>query len=315
MACVEAVIPVPNARKTTDGLYLYWFSNPSTQEMLRKEFGIPGVPYGEPDGVENHPPPEHSAFLSPSSSLTNVLRPGSPNVRTPSPPLLSHRSPKSPRASRRSPKKTAKSLNGKLRGKNGLQQSYDDVDIADDTLVPGPILHTTGLHNDSAEGSELLHNHLGRERRAPGDGSNHLGRERRARSHSPKPESLPTGPRHNHIPKPGTNSSSHHIPRFYFPNGKPQPDENLQERFSELAKLFSTFEGGEANFKQFPEVVKVSEKSQICWGISVVKLPSLLLSDCPLLVNTNRCSGKLSKDHSAELLKIPQVAFWVCDEG
>lgn len=245
MACVEAVIPVPNSRKKTDELFLYWLSEPSTQELLRKELAkLSGTPYAEGDDKdvkESHLQAlvDYNTFLSPSSAVTNVLRPGSPNVRTPSPPLLSHRSPKSPRASRRSPKKTAKSPGGKQRTKNGLQHSFDELDYGDDNVMQ---LSST-MHNHTTEevSSEPAHTHS---------------RDRRARSHSPKPESLPAGPGHNHLPRPATNSS--HIPRFYFPNGKPQPDENLQERFLELAKLFHTFEGGEASFKQFPEILKVS---------------------------------------------------------
>ncbi len=243
MACVEAAIPVPNSRKKTDELFLYWLSEPSTQELLRKELSkISGVPYSELDEKTVHenqsPLSEHANFLSPSSAVTNVLRPGSPNMRTPSPPL-SHRSPKSPRgaARNRSPKKTAgKSPNNKLRAKNGLQQSFDEVDSSDDA-------YSVTSDSGRLEGMELP--------------ESMAKQGRRSRSHSPKPESLPVGPTPNHALKHGTNSSSH-IPRFYFPNGKPQPDENLHERFAELAKFFDNLDGGEVSFKQFPEIMKVS---------------------------------------------------------
>lgn len=254
MACVEAVIPVPNSRKKTDELFLYWLSEPSTQELLRKELAkLSGSPFSDEADDKNvkeiHPQTsESNTFLSPSSAVTNVLRPGSPNVRTPSPPLFSHRSPKSPRGARRSPKKTGKSPN---RAKNGLQHSFDELDSGDDTSVN--IVHP--------HSSSTMHNHFAEEANDSMEPAPHnMGR--RSRSHSPKPESLPAGPGHNHIPKPGTNSS--HIPRFYFPNGKPQPDENLQERFSELDKLFHSFEGGEASFKQFGEIMKVSIDTLSC---------------------------------------------------
>lgn len=263
MACVEAAIPVPNSRKKTDELFLYWLSEPSTQELLRKELAkISGIPYSELDDktmleVHTQVTAEHGNFLSPSV-VTNVLRPGSPNVRTPSPPLLSHRSPKSPRGAvrSRSPKKTGKSPNGKqVRKKNGLHLSLDEADSGGDDAI----LHNTAVSSGS---NNMVHTHL-TTHNVP-DVSNIEGadseiakkRDRRSRSHSPKPESLPTGPGINHIPKPGTNSS--HIPRFYFPNGKPPPEDNVQEIFTELSKLFASFDDGEASFKQFPEIMKVS---------------------------------------------------------
>ena len=256
MACVEASIPVPNTNKKTDELFIYWLSEPSTQELLRKELAkISGNELDEK--AMNEPQSlvaEYPNFLSPSSAaVTSVLRPGSPNVRTPSPPLLSHRSPKSPRGSARirSPKKTSKSPSGaKLRAKNGLQHCFDEVDGAsgEDVVLPaGANVHLSArCQLEKAEGIdslEILRHH-----------SNGSGR--RSRSPSPKPETLPTGAGVNHVLKPP--NSSGHIPRFYFPHGKPQPEEDLQERFAELSKWFQNIEGGEADFKQLPEIMKVS---------------------------------------------------------
>lgn len=263
MACVEAAIPVPNSRKKTDELFLYWLSESSTQELLRKELAnITGVPYSELDDKavnEAHAQhvSEYGNTLSPSSAVTNVLRPGSPNMRTPSPPLLSHRSPKSPRGAvrNRSPKKQAcKSPSGKYRAKNGLQHSFDEVDSGDDAMGVGPSAHLH-LHNYSEanqEGTELL--------------DMTMRHDRRARSHSPKPDSLPVGPRLNHGPIKVVPHSSH-IPRFYFPNGKPRPEENLQESFVELGKFFQSIEGGEASFNQFADIMKVSA---LRWWLEVV---------------------------------------------
>ena len=249
MACVEAAIPVPNSRKKTDELFLYWLSESSTQELLRKELAkISGIPFSElEDKTMNEvqsSKSEHAVYLSPSAAVTNVLRPGSPNIRTPSPPLLSHRSPKSPRsaAQARSPKKAAgKSHGDKKRAKNGF---LEEIDAArEERMLPSSnFLHTNHLETDHhVEGIDL---------------SNVI--KQSSRSHSPKPESLPVGPTMNQIPKPGTNNISSHIPRFYFPNGKPQPEENLQQLYAELEKLFRNFEGGVATFKHFPEIVKVS---------------------------------------------------------
>lgn len=248
MACVESALPVSNSRKKTDELFLYWLSEPSTQELLRKELSkISGVPYSELDEKTVHETQslvsEYANFLSPSSAVTNVLRPGSPNMRTPSPPL-SHRSPKSPKGAggrNRSPKKTlGKSPNHKLKGKNGLQQSFDEVDSSEDGFSDSGRVEVTEVLDLGAKQSQQQQ------------------QGRRSRSHSPKPDSLPMGPSPNHSSKHSGGNSSVHIPRFYFPNGRPQPGENLQERFAELTKFFENLDGGEANFKQFPQIMKVS---------------------------------------------------------
>ena len=256
MACVEAAIPVPNSRKKTDELFLCWLSEPSTQELLRKELSsISGVPYSELEEKATNEPhmsvvSEYGGFLSPSSAVTNVLRPGSPNIRTPSPPPLTHRSPKSPRGAgrtNRSPKKVGgRSPNGRNQViHSGLQQSFEEVDgeecvpSSSSNILNSQIRHQ--LETVHADSSELASRQRGK----------------RSRSHSPKPESLPVGPGLNQGPKLGTNSTP--IPRFYFPNGKPCPEENLQEIFAELAKWFEQTEnGGKASFKQMPEILKVS---------------------------------------------------------
>lgn len=257
MACVEATIPVPNSRKKSDELFLYWLSEPSTQELLRKELAkISGSELDDKAMKEQQTlVSEYGNFLSPSSAAVSVLRPGSPNVRTPSPPLLSHRSPKSPRSTGRirSPRKANKSPNGKQRAKNGLQQCFDEVDSAsgDDAVVPAGVnvrlsarCQPEALLTEGIDSLEVLGN-LGK-------------RGRRSRSPSPKPESLPVGPGVNQATKHTPLNSSSHIPPFYFPHGKPQPEENLQENFAELSKWFQNIEGGEADFKLLPEIMKVS---------------------------------------------------------
>ena len=91
MACVKA-IPVPDSMQKVDELFLFWLSESSTQEMLRKE--LSKVCGGAREFEEDTP-----VQIQPSSSsVTNVRRPGSPTVRSPSPPPLLSRSPKSPRA-------------------------------------------------------------------------------------------------------------------------------------------------------------------------------------------------------------------------
>ncbi len=270
MACVESAIPIPNPRKKTDELFLSWLSEPSTHQLLRKELmKISGVPFSDVDenaiGLKEGTISQE--LLSPSSAMTNVLRPGSPiSIRTPSPPHghpTSAWSPnsKSPRNSvilgknNRSPRKSAaKTANGittagKAKSANSsLQLDFDEVDGAD-MGVHVPLVDTTNLMEGQSN------------------------RGRRSRSHSPKPESLPTGQASNQIPK-----QEPLIPRFYFPNGKPQADENLQERFVELSKLFQTFDNGEASMKQFGEIAKASGRRSNYLGVSTI---SVVQSDLP----------------------------------
>jgi hypothetical protein len=132
MACVEAAIPIPDSRKKVDELFLYWLSEPSTQDMLRKELAnIKDVPCSELDDlVFKQDGSVVLSSISPYSSLTSVLRPGSPNTctRTPSPPpsSLVAKSPSSPRA-RRSARKSPHGSNMKEKlytaSKNKLSSS------------------------------------------------------------------------------------------------------------------------------------------------------------------------------------------------
>lgn len=274
MACVEPAIPIPNPRKKTDELFLSWLSEPSTQQLLRKELmKISGVPFSDMDenGVNHKEGSISQELLSPSSTLTSVLRPGSPiSIRTPSPPHghpSSSRSPKSPRnsvvvgKSNRSPKKSlTKTANGITGGKmkplnNSLQMGFDEVDGVENIIGGGhvPLIDSTNF----MDGPSMRNN-----------------RDRRSRSHSPKPEALPTGHGVNHVvykPDPL-------IPRFYFPNGKPQPEENMQQMFVELTKVFESFEAGEASLKQFGEVTKVGmpKKLRVIFWLenSISHLPS-----------------------------------------
>lgn len=252
MACVETAIPIPNPRKKTDELFLTWLSEPSTQQLLRKELmKMSGVPLNDLDDSNGISKDEQNSTqnVTTPSVVTNVLRPGSPiNMRTPSPPhnhLSSSRSPgKSSRGagvvgrSSRSPKKSAsKSTSGTAEGKvksskNGLQFGLEDVDGE---------MNGVHLSFPASNGGSVL------------DIDGHTEeREREAHGHSLKPDSFPTVSTPNHIPKLGTT-----IPRFYFPNGKPQPEEDLQERFSELMRLFQSFEG-EIGMNQFGEITKAS---------------------------------------------------------
>ena len=189
---------------------------------------------------------EYLNFISPPA-VTNVLRPGSPiNMRTPSPPhghLSSSRSPKSPRGAgriNRSPLKTpTKSTGGgKIKSyKYGPQIGQEEVDGGQ---VNGVHLALPAVLSDGNSSMNI-------------DGHREKEQELTVDSFIPKPDSSLNGLTDNHIPKVGTT-----IPQFYFPNGKPQPGENLEDRLSELTKLFQSFEGEEAGKTQFEEVTKAS---------------------------------------------------------
>lgn len=228
MACVEAAIPVPDSRKKVDELFLFWLSEPSTQEMLRKELAkVCGVPVSEVEDA--------TQGSVTSSLLTSVLRPASPNMRTPSPPpsssSLSNKSPKSPRARHRSPRKTHKSPSGSsLREKLKLgkyAEIIEETDYVDEqqTLLH-PLQHkTTALPTDKEE-------------------------KQRERSHSPIP---PAAPKKSAPPK----NHSQLIPKFYFPHGRPSPGEDMEKVMKDVAKVFQEFPKGEATEKDFHMVVKV----------------------------------------------------------
>ena len=246
MACVEAAIPIPNPRKKTDELFLSWLSEPSTQKLLRKEIlKMSGVPFNdlEDNNVISKDEQNSTQNVLTPSLVTNVLRPASP-MRTPSPPhshLSSSRSPKSSRSagvvgrSSRSPKKSVcKNTSGVAGGKVKSPSHFGLEEV--DGEINGVHFSLPGLNGES-----LLDIYGHRQEQ-----------EQRVHTHSPKPDSCPKVTTANHIPKLGAT-----IPRFYFPNGKPQPGEDLHERFSELTKLFETFEG-EVGLKQFGEITKVS---------------------------------------------------------
>lgn len=170
MACVEAAIPIPDSRKKVDELFLYWLSEPSTQDMLRKELAnIKDVPCSELDDlVFKQDGSVVLSSISPYSSLTSVLRPGSPNTctRTPSPPpsSLVAKSPSSPRArrsARKSPhgsnmKEKLSAAKNKLSSPHGqllLNGGVDEVDFG----VPEKLERASNVPSISVTSSENLH--------------------------------------------------------------------------------------------------------------------------------------------------------------
>ena len=47
------------------------------------------------------------------------------------------------------------------------------------------------------------------------------------------------------------------IPRFYFPNGKPCPEENMEQCLKDVAKVFQDYPKGEVPQSAFHQVTKV----------------------------------------------------------
>lgn len=217
MACVEAAIPIPDSRKKVDELFLYWLSEPSTQDMLRKELAnIKDVPCSDLDDlVFKQDGSVVLSSISPYSSLTSVLRPGSPGTctRTPSPPPSSSlvaKSPSSPRA-RRSARKSPHGSNMKEKltaSKNKLSPSssphgqlllnggVDEVDFG----MPEKLERALNIPSVSITFSEKLQGSMGNQLQDTminskgGSASSGAGVENGspARSRSPKLPSLPT---------------------------------------------------------------------------------------------------------------------------
>lgn len=207
MACVEAAIPLPDSRKKVDELFLYWLSEPSTQDMLRKELAnIKDVPCTELDDlVFKQDGSVVLSSISPYSSLTSVLRPASPNTctRTPSPPpSLVAKSPSSPRA-RRSARKSPHGLNLKEKltaAKNKhsspqllLNGGVDEIDFG----VLEKVEHAHNAPSVSVTSSDKLHGGMGNQSQdvisSKGSGAASVESGSPARCRSPKPSSLPTG--------------------------------------------------------------------------------------------------------------------------
>ncbi|XP_064394200.1 serine/threonine-protein phosphatase 2A regulatory subunit B'' subunit delta-like isoform X2 [Halichondria panicea] len=225
MACVETSILVPDSRKKVDELFLFWLSEPSTQEMLRKELAkLRGV-------SQNELNIDYLDLSIPTSSFTSTLRPSSPNLRAPSPPPGLSRSPKSPRGRSRSPKKGHRSPKNQEHGlsksvraqdmQKVYEENVDEVDFA---------IQSNGSENES----NLISKPAA------------IDVKRRGRSRSPKPADLPKAPAHHQV-----------IPQFYFPHGKPNAEENVEECLQKAEKIFAEQLNGELGQSHFEDVSKV----------------------------------------------------------
>ena len=192
-------MPVPDSRKKVDELFLYWLSEPSTQDMLRKELAnIREIPCSELDDLVFK---QDGSVALGSYSLATVLRQGATHSRTPSPPPSSSlvaKSPSSPRA-RRSARKSphGSNLKEKLQAtavaKNKLQLVNGSTEEVDCGIVVERVQQSLLassdklLNGDVAQTDSLLADSKGAPLSTAGAG------ERHGRSRSPKPAALPSG--------------------------------------------------------------------------------------------------------------------------
>ncbi len=246
MACVEA-IPVPESRKKVDELFLFWLSEPSTQELLRKELSM--VCSGSYEDADSPAP------LMTAAAVTSVLRPGSPVLRSPSPPTPHSRSPKSPRAKRRShsPRKRIVETGANKLNLNNASHHHQVAEETDFHVTPAPV---------SAAETEL---------------QDVCTSEVEAKSQAPHPQlqadedvatpvlspeaaaKLPDTPKaEGGAAERDRPLSSEAIPRFYFPNGRPRVDEDVEQSLREVAAVFEGFPREEVPRNDFHLVVKVS---------------------------------------------------------
>lgn len=218
MACVET-IPVPDSRQKVDELFLFWLSEPSTQEMLRKELSKVrgGIDEGSSYDVPVPTPP----------SVTSVPRPGSPTVRSPSPPPLLSRSPKSPRT--------------KIRSKSPRRAQYRQG-IAGDLMSKSVRTKVEVIEEvDFPVESEQLTRPLSESPLPPIKATENAAKLKDKDPPDTAPPVL-----------------SNTIPRFYFPNGQCRAEEDVEKRLREVAEVFHEYPNDEVPLDEFHVVVKVS---------------------------------------------------------
>ena len=233
MACVET-IPVPDSRKKVDELFLFWLSEPSTQEILRKELS-------KVCGMREMEEEETPVVQPAPSSVTNVLRPVSPNLRTPSPPPLLSRSPKSPRSRRRS--KSPR----KPQGSTTIKAANENIDLLEevDTGVEprARVQLDKSVENDAqASSTNVL------TLQVPSLSGKGLQK---------RPELHPAAIASRGVAPPLSES----IPKFYFPNGKPNSKENIEQTLKDVANVFQEYPKGEVTQSEFHVVVKVCARN------------------------------------------------------
>jgi serine/threonine-protein phosphatase 2A regulatory subunit B'' len=236
MAMVDAM-PVPDSRQKVDELFLFWLSEPSTQEMLRNEL-TKVCRYGN-DGVSGggESPSILDSLVGPSAVTTSVPRSSSPNnsnYRTPSPPLHLSNSPKSPRAKRRakSPRRSLKygASSSAATEKTGPSTAFDDTDYFPTPSTSEPDARKTEKAGapGRADTSAILKD---------------TEQQKARRARSAKSAKL---------------TRSEVIPRFFFPNGRAGEarEESIDGQLQAAANVFQEQPNGEVTMADFHLIVK-----------------------------------------------------------
>ena len=240
MSCVEA-IPVPDSRTKVDELFIFWLSEPSTQELLRKELS---KVCGRESSLEDGTP-----FPIKTATATSVLRPGSPVLRALSPPTPLARSPKSPRAKRKPASPRKKLAGGGTKKFNLNVESTHNLKI---DVVEEPDFHPSPLTTEVQPATDKTHYEVQASLPQEDDGVvvPVLSPEAAAQlPEQPKAEGSSAAGEPPLLPEV--------IPRFYFPNGRPRVDEDVEQNLREVASVFKEYPKGEVPRNEFHVIVKV----------------------------------------------------------
>ena len=249
-------IPVPDSRQKVDELFLFWLSEPSTQEILRNEL-TKVCRYGKDvagDGGDS----SIIGNLVQQPTLTNIPRSGSPNYRTPSPPLHLSNSPKSPRTKRRA-KSPRRNLNYGLGGssssslhaeKSGSTAAgtplFDEVDYFPSALAAAPSppdrqldkkkenVHPAGTEPESTSRDKI-----------------------ECRLTAPCAAREREGKVEEKLSATAKSAEPEVIPPFFFPNGQLGGKESADVQLKAAAKVFEEQATGEVGLGDFHLVVKV----------------------------------------------------------
>lgn len=224
----------PDTRKKVDELFLYWLSEPSTQEMLRNELAkVCGLQQKQHTSSEfvtttssaTATPSSNSGCASVGVAKKPTHRPSSSNsihtTTSPTPPL--NRSPKSPRGTggKQQPGKT----------KQHAEREGEDV------------------VNDLDDGGSDLGCALQESKPQQQNGGAGIAARQQSLSEG--------GTSSLRLPPPPPPATLEVIPLFYFPNGRPKTGENMEQRMKEVEAIFHRYPRQELPRKDFHAVLKV----------------------------------------------------------
>ena len=230
MAMVDAM-PVPDSRQKVDELFLFWLSEPSTQEMLRNEL-TKVCRYGGDGG--NSGGGDSPNILDSLVQPPALTRSSSPNYRTPSPPLHLSNSPKSPRAKRRakSPRRNLKY--GPTSSAATEKAASDEVDYFPSAPAGAPLPAVEPASGRKAEKAGRT------------DAVTTVIRDAETKAERLQNENNTRG------------CPGEVIPRFFFPNGRAgESKESVELQLREAGKVFQQQSNGEVSMANFHLVVKV----------------------------------------------------------